>query len=508
VGPTRPDLISFLRRAARIAGSRSAIAYPGGDISYTALLGRVASLAAQLPHCEQGEAIGVVTEHDPLTPEMYLGVIASGNAVVPLSNRLADTAIAHVAQVAGIRLILVAPGDASRIPGIASACDGCSVRCYGDDLSSARIPAQPGPVPDGAAMVCFTSGTTGEPKGVVLTHDNLLMHGLTAAHTYRLEARNVSINAMPLAHFAGASRVVLGIVNAGTHVILPRFEPAGLLQAIEMYAGTHTMVVPTMAADLLEVEPEKYDLSRLTLIYGTASIPMHIAEQLVHRLGCNLINGYGLTESSALATALGPQGHCDAVARQDLELLQSVGQPVPGMELKIVDEHGREVTDGSPGQIALRGAKVSPGYLNNPEQTAARFVDGWLLSGDRGRMISDGNLILLGRLDDMIITGGMNVQPEEIERELHAFEGVAECAVFPVASTRWGQEVRLALVPQPEAHVDAQLLRDYLKTRLDRYKVPKQVHLVEQLPKTSVGKVQRRRLTEQFSQGQDAGAKP
>lgn len=498
-------MVSFLRRSARVGAERPAVAYTGGQISYTDLLRRVDAFAASLPHSEYGEAIGVVTEHDETTPEMYLGVMASGNAVVPLSSRLPDAAVAKIAITAGIRLIVVAPGEAARRSGLAAACDGAAVVMYGTDIASVRLPAHVTPVGAGVAMVCFTSGTTGEPKGVLLTHTNLIVHGLTAAHTYRFGTRNVAVNAMPLAHFAGASRVILGIVQAGTHVILPHFEPAELLASIDKWKATHTMVVPTMAADLLQADPEKYDLSRLMLIYGTAPMPMPVAAELVQRLGCALVNGYGLTESSALATALGPQAHRDAVERNDLELLRSVGQAVPGVEVKILDGDGRPAELGDAGQIALRGAKVSPGYLNNPAQTASRFVDGWLLSGDRGRMLPGDNIQLLGRLDDMIITGGMNVQPEEIESEMHAYQGVAECAVFPVASARWGQEVRMAVVPVPGTEMDTTVLRQYLQTRLDRFKVPKVIHIVDQLPKTLVGKVQRRRLAEQFTPNNEVG---
>lgn len=503
---TGPNVVSFLRRSARIAPHRPAVAYPNGEVSYSVLLSRVESFAAALPHSELGEAIGIVTEHDVTTPELYLGVMASGNAVVPLSSRLPDAAIADIADAAGIRLIVVAPTESTRRAGVAAACAATEVAVYGDDLAGVRLPSHISPVGADIAMVSFTSGTTGSPKGVLLTHTNLIVHGLTAAHTYDFEAHNVAVNAMPLAHFAGASRVILGIVEAGTHVILPRFVPADLLAAAEQWRATHTMVVPTMVADLLDAGAEKYDLSRLTLIYGAAPMPMPVAAELVQRLKCKLVNGYGLTESSALATALGPQAHRHAVEQGDLELLASVGHAVAGVEVKVIDADGRTLGAGEPGEIALRGAKVSPGYLNNPAQTAKRFVDGWLHSGDRGRMLAGDNIQLLGRLDDLIITGGMNVQPEEIETQMHAFDGIAECAVFPVASERWGQEVRMAVVTTGRDAVDVDDVRRYLLTRLDQFKVPKQIHIVDQLPKTSVGKVRRRALSDQFAAVDKAGS--
>jgi acyl-CoA synthetase (AMP-forming)/AMP-acid ligase II len=214
-----------------------------------------------------------------------------------------------------------------------------------------------------------------------------------------------------------------------------------------------------------------------------------------------LINGYGLTESSALAVALLPESHRRALADNDPALLGTVGQPVPGVELKIVDEALEEVADGVAGQIALRGAKISPGYLDNPEETARRFrPDGWLLTGDQGRVTAGGNLAVLGRIDDMIISGGINVQPGELEAEVHAYAGIAECAAFGVPSPRWGREVRLAVVPKAGAVVDPEALRLFLRTRMDPYKLPKRIHVLNNLPRTSVGKVQRFRLAETLAE--------
>jgi acyl-CoA synthetase (AMP-forming)/AMP-acid ligase II len=210
-----------------------------------------------------------------------------------------------------------------------------------------------------------------------------------------------------------------------------------------------------------------------------------------------LFNGYGCTESTALAVCLTSEQHRQAVATGDDELLETVGQPVPGIELKIFDTHNREVPFGEAGQVALRGAKVSPGYLDNPNETRAKFLpDGWLLTGDQGRLTTGDNLVILGRLDEMMITGGLNVQPAEIENEVVTFKGVAECAAFSVKSERWGQEVRLALVQTPGADLNVEDLKQYLRARLDPYKLPKRIHMLDRLPRTDVGKVQRFRLEE------------
>ena len=504
------DVVALLRRSARIAPDALAVAAPGYSINYAELLARVESVAAMLRDAlgsGRCEPVAVVTEHDPAVPELYLGVMAAGHAVVPLSARLPDEAIARVVARSGTRLGILSPTVAGRLRAISGVADTAAWRAYGSALSNPVVPQRIVDLPAGTAMVCFTSGTTGEPKGVILTHLNLVIHGLTSANVYRVFGRNVTVNPMPLAHLAGASRVIIAIVNAGAHVILPGFEPDLLCTSIARWGGTHVMVVPTMVSDLLAGDFGRHDLSSLhTLVCGTAPLPMPVARELVTRMKCGVINGYGLTESSALATSLGPEAHTRAVAEGNEELLGSIGQAAPGVELRIIDSDRRALPVGAVGQIALRGLKISPGYLNNPLETAAKFTqDGWLLTGDQGKLLPDDNVQLLGRLDDMIISGGINVQPGEVEREAAFVEGLSQCAAFGVSSERWGQEVRLAVVPRSGAQLDAEAIRKFLRTRLDPYKVPKQVHIMKELPRTAVGKVQRFRLAEEWGPGKPSG---
>ena len=493
-----PQVTGFLQRAAALAPTRPAVVSGDVVVDYRELALRVDRLAGRLQGIAFEEPIGVVTEHDPRTPEIYLGVMSSGNAVVPVSSRLPDEAIAKLAELSGMRLILVAPEARARIPALRQTCSGVMVTEVDSLLAGTALPGSAARLDPDTAMISFTSGTTGEPKGVVLTHTNLVVHGLTAAHTYEIRRENVHLNAMPMAHFAGASRIVLATVNAGTHVILPRFSAPEFLHNIERWKVTHAMVVPTMVQDLLNAEPERFDLHGLALIYGSMPMPMATALDVVGGADWKLINGYGLTESSALATALGPDAHRIAVATGDAELLSSVGHPVPGVELRIVDESGHDVSAGTVGQIALRGAKVSPGYFKSPEQTAQRFVDGWLMTGDLGRQINGNNLVLEGRVDDLIISGGVNIMPGEIEAVVGSIEGVSECAAFGVPSTRWGQEVHLAVVAKPGSEMSPEVVSDALRTRLDKFKVPKGIHFVDELPTTSLGKIKRKTLWQEL----------
>jgi long-chain acyl-CoA synthetase len=500
----------LLRRASRLAPATIAVAWPGGELTYRQLAERAASVAALLPPATDGpESIGVVAEHDATVPEMYFGVLAAGHAVVPISARLPEHAVAKIAAAAGIRVGLIAPSAARRRASLAETADATRWLVHGEGERPASLPTERRTLPAGTAMVAFTSGTTGEPKGVILTHANLTIHALTSAAVLGLGTPNVHVNPMPLAHFTGASRVIIAAVNGGTHVILPGFDPAAVYEAVAAWRATHMAIVPTMAIDLLAADPDRFDLRSLqTLVYGAAPMPMAVARELAQRLRCELFNGYGLTESCAMATALDGQAHRDAIAAGDEQRLGSVGRAVPGMEVSIVGDDHRELASGEVGQIALRGLKVSPGYLGRPEATAERFLpDGWMLTGDQGHLSAAGDLTLAGRIDEMIISGGINVQPGEIEVEALVHDGVASCAAFGVASERWGQELHLAVVVADGARVSPEDLRSFLAGRLDRYKVPKVVHFLEELPYTSVGKLQRATLASRLThRAPDAGA--
>jgi acyl-CoA synthetase (AMP-forming)/AMP-acid ligase II len=259
-----------------------------------------------------------------------------------------------------------------------------------------------------------------------------------------------------------------------------------------------------MVRDLLQADPERYNLSSLeTLVYGTAPMPLAVARELTARIPCGLINGYGLTESCAMATALGADAHRQAIEKNDDATLGSVGWPVPGIEVAILDPRQQDLPTGSGGEIALRGAKLSSGYLRDGEQTESHFLPtGWLLTGDRGCLSEDGRLTLQGRMDDMIISGGLNIQPAEVEEKALQYGGVAACAAFGIPSERWGQELHLAVTPAAGETLDPDLITAFLRTRVDRYKVPKAVHIVDALPVTGIGKIQRARLRERAMRGE------
>ncbi len=501
---TSPRVTSLLHRAAKQRPDNPAVIGGSLTITYAELELRCRALAALLATAgtspERPEPIGALVEHDVETAEIYLGIMVAGQAVVPLSARLPDAALIKVARAAGLRLVVVGPGASGRIAELRAACP--EVAWVGHDAAAAHaLTGEPTALPAGIAMVPYTSGTTGDPKGVLVTHANLLAHALTQAFVLGLadDGTDVHVNPMPLAHFTGASRIVIALASAGAHVILPGFDPAQVLAEISARKGTHIAIVPTMAVDLLAAGPGDYDLGSLrTLVYGAAPMPMDVARELVGAFDCELMNGYGLTESTAMSTALDGTSHRRALADGDDATLASVGRAVPGMEVRILGPELEELPPGDDGQIALRGLKVTAGYFNAPTETEAKYLpSGWLLTGDEGALDERGNLSLKGRIDDTIISGGLNIQPAEVEKETLALPGVSACAAFPVPSRRWGQEVHLAIVAGPEG-VEAAAIRTSLGERLDRFKVPKSVLIVDSLPYTPTGKLRRSELAQQL----------
>lgn len=502
-------LAGMLARAVEQQPSRMAVAHEDGVLTYAQLGTRAASLAKVIlrrlkPDPSRArEAVIVLTEHDAHTPELYWGVILSGQTLVPVSSRLPDTAIASIAAQCGARLGLIAPDSRSRLAGLTSSTTQTRWISHPDFSSPANVPLPPRAavqIPADIAMMSFTSGTTGKPKGVLLTERNLVATALAGADAFSLDDGNRQVNPLPLAHFSGASRVITSVANCGTQIILPEFDSRRVLQAIQKWEATHITVVPSMVPHLLDLDVESYNISSLqTLTYGTAPMAIPIIEELHHRLACGLVNGYGLTEAAGVVATLGPDAHVASVSTSDAERLSSVGRPVLGVEVSLMDEDGSPASTCREGQIAVRGPKVSPGYLIGGDVRTEHLTGGWLPTGDLGRLTETGDLIILGRADDLIISGGLNVQPREIESAASMVTGVSACAAFGVASDRWGQEVHIAVVPKPGSDFTTAAFLAQLRTTLDPYKIPKAVHIVTDLPRSNVGKIDRRGMSAHYS---------
>jgi long-chain acyl-CoA synthetase len=335
----------------------------------------------------------------------------------------------------------------------------------------------------------YTSGTTGQPKGAELTHAGLVRNAeLTAQTLIKNNPDDVMMGCLPLFHVFGLTcGLNATVASAGTLTLLPRFDPAKALHIIERDAVTIFEGVPTMYAAMLhqpDADPAMTETLRVC-VSGGASLPVEILRGFEEKFGCMILEGYGLSETSPVASF----NHPDKVRKPG-----SIGTPIEGVQMRLVDDAGQTVPDGEIGEIAIRGHNVMKGYWNKPEATAQAITDGWFRTGDMARVDSDGYYFIVDRKKDLIIRGGYNVYPREIEEVLHEHPAVAEVAVIGLPHAELGEEVGAAVALKPGATATPEELRAFARDRVAAYKYPRRVWLVDALPKGPTGKILRREV--------------
>jgi long-chain acyl-CoA synthetase len=340
------------------------------------------------------------------------------------------------------------------------------------------------------AVILYTSGTTGSPKGAELTHGGLNRNASAVVDLLALgEDGEVILGALPLFHSFGQTSCLNASVSAGACLtLLPRFDPGNALKIIERDRVTVFQGVPTMYSALLHhADCGRYDVSSLKFcVSGGAALPVEVLRQFEETFGCTVLEGYGLSETSPVASF----NH-----RGRPRKAGSVGTPIAGVEMKVVDDHGRDLSVGEVGEIVIRGHNVMKGYWNNPQATAdAIDGDGWFRTGDMARMDEDGYFFIVDRKKDVIIRGGYNVYPREIEDVLYEHPAVREAAVIGVPHDELGEEVAAVVALKPGSSVAPEELRTYVKERVAAYKYPRHVWYVDELPKGSTGKILKRAI--------------
>jgi acyl-CoA synthetase (AMP-forming)/AMP-acid ligase II len=422
---------------------------------------------------------------------------------VPLNTRWAPAEIAFALEDASPSALIVDDAKLATIDGSAGlprlihAGDGPAPdgMLSFDELATAGDMAQDvrrgGDAPAG---IFYTGGTTGFPKGVVLSHANLLISAFGGLAVGTVAEGCRILHVAPMFHIADYSTTVAVNAIGGTHVILAGFEPVATMAAIAEHRITDVGVIPIMLQMLVN-HPQlaEHDLSSLrSIMYGGSSIPVPTLEHTLKVLpGVGLMQAFGQTESSPVLTWLGRAEHEDT-SRPDL--LASAGRAALQCEVEVVDPEGREVPRGEAGEIVARGGNVMLGYWNRPQESEAALRDGWLHTGDVGRMDGEGYLFVLDRLKDMIVTGGENVYCAEVESAIAAHPAVAACAVVGRPDPQWGERVHAVVVLAPGAHADAEEIRAHTRTRIAGYKSPRTVEFVAALPVSAAGKVLKREL--------------
>jgi acyl-CoA synthetase (AMP-forming)/AMP-acid ligase II len=350
------------------------------------------------------------------------------------------------------------------------------------------------------AVLLFTSGTTGEPKATVLRHGHLASYVMTTVAFASADEDEAVLVSVPPYHIAGISAVLTGVFAARRIVYLPAFSPEGWVDAAVSERVTNAMLVPTMLNRVLDVlEARKARLCELrVLAYGGGRMPATVIERAMLLLpNVDFVNAYGLTETSSTVAVLGPDDHRNAHLSDDPVVrrrLQSVGRPLPGIELEIRGRQGQALGPGVQGEICVRGEQISGEYVGEK----LRLSDGWFHTNDSGWLDDGGYLFIDGRLDDVIVRGGENISPGEIEDVLRAHPTVADAAVFGAPDDEWGERVLAVVVPRGEAP-DRQALKAWVRARLRSARTPEEIHFLSELPYNDTGKLLRRVLRSQFA---------
>jgi long-chain acyl-CoA synthetase len=460
-----------------------------------------------------GDRVAFVDKNAPECFEVMFGAAKLGAVLVAVNWRLAPVEVVRILEDAAAKVVVV--GDEflplmeeveRRLPsaGLIVAI-GAHDRWPGYGSWVARHPADdPGvrTTPSDVAYQLYTSGTTGAPKGVMLTNENVfaLMPGASSAWGFGRDMVNLGV--MPLFHIAGTGWNVMAMANGGHTVLHREVEPAAILRDIARHGVTHALFVPAVL-NLLLAAPgvDETDFSTLTtIVYGASPISDEVLVRALDTFRCDFIQAYGLTETTGAVTILSAEDHDPS----DPDLLRSCGRPMPGAELRIVDaETGADLPEGAVGEVWIRSRQVMLGYFGRPEETAAaKTPDGWLRTGDAG-FLRDGYLYLHDRVKDMVVSGGENVYPTEVENVLMAHPAVADVAVIGVPHDRWGETVKAIVVADPGTELVGADLIAFARDNLAHYKCPTSVDFVDSLPRNPSGKVLKRELREPYWEGRD-----
>ena len=480
----------WIERWARIDPDRVAVVYEGAETTRGELHARVDALGGYLESLglRTGDCVALLMENHPDFFVAFWAIVRAGGVFVPLSPRLSPAEQATILDAARPDLIitqssLVHDGLSAKSPLVVL--DASEVA---EELTSGRYSARPVDLPlDTRLAVLFTSGTTGRPKGVVISHGSVLFSSLDLIVGFGLSPADTHLITLPLCYTGGLISSSMLAFHTGARIILERkFEAARALDLIETERATVMLGVPTMYQMMRDHDRfEAADLSSLRLVScGGAPAPPELANAY-HGKGITLIRPYGITEAAGSSSVL--------TAAEASEHPGSVGRAGLYCEVEVHDENGALCPPGTVGEITLAGPQLMAGYLDDPQATAEVMKGRWFGTGDLGYQGESGYLYIVGRAKDMIITGGLNVYPVEVENVVSELPWVSECAAVGVPDSHWGEALVVALVANEAGHRDEDV-QDYCRSRIAAYKVPKRVYFVDTLPKGDSGKVLKRQL--------------
>jgi len=504
---TIPDII---RRHAEQKGAQTAYWTPGRVWTFAEVEDAARRVAQGLRSLGIGprDRVACLTKHTAECVALVLGANKVGAVCMPVNWRLAPQEIEYIVNNGQAKLMLCDRG-------FVSAFEQVKARKVKSTIMTEEFPAWYGkhdPIekehqakPDETALQLYSSGTTGLPKGVELTHGNLaagMMDAVPAAIGYA-GAPDVMLNALPTYHIAGVGVALLTASKGGASVLYPDFDPVQVIRAIAEHRITHSFLVPAMIQFMLQVPgADKADYSSLKGIsYGASPISEKVLIDAMRTFKCRFMQVYGLTETTGAITALPPEDHDPEGPKQ--HLLRSAGKPIQGVALRVVDPAtGQDATEGQVGEVWIRTAQNMKGYWANPNATGQAFVEEWFRSGDAG-YLREGYLFLHDRIKDMIVSGGENIYPAEVENALMQHPAVADGAVIGVPDERWGEAVKACVVLKKNFEVKEKEIIDFMRDRIAHFKCPKSVDFVEAIPRNPTGKILKRILREPYWRGKD-----
>jgi acyl-CoA synthetase (AMP-forming)/AMP-acid ligase II len=494
------NIVMLLEMASDAMGDRIAVGTRDGGLTYAELLDR-ARRAAAVVTASHAERVGLVDVNSDVVPTLLFAGGIAGVPFAPINYRLADDRLRDVVGRLAPAVVVAGSDHRSRLQGV----DLVGVVLTDDFLASigdAEPKDDAHTDPDQVAVWLFTSGTTGAPKAALLRHRHLVSYVLSTVEFMVAEEHEATLVSVPPYHIAGMATILSNTYAGRRIVYVPQFDAEDWVATAEREAVTHAMVVPTMLGRILDaMEKRGTSLPALHhLSYGGGRMPVPVIQRAMEMLPhCGFVNAYGLTETSSTIAVLGPDDHRVAFASDDGHVrarLGSVGRPLPTLELEIRDPDGRVVAQGETGEIYVRGDQIAGEY----DGRSALTHDGWFPTNDGGRLDVDGFLYVEGRLDDVIVRGGENMSPGEIEDVLVLHPCVADVAVTGVPDDEWGEVVAAAVVLEPGTNASENDLQEWVRTHLRSSRVPVIVDMRAELPYNETGKLLRRVLREELSE--------
>jgi acyl-CoA synthetase (AMP-forming)/AMP-acid ligase II len=487
-----------------ISDERDAFHWNGAWISYGDFRRRVRRLANALfaAGIRKGDRVAVLLGNCPEYLECYYAITAIGALIVPLNARLGPQEHVAILKNAGPRILISSTDHKTSVDAAADAVGiekvlmldeaGKGQNLYEQFLAGEHPDASADVAPHDDAAIIYTSGTTSLPKGVVLTHHNYLSDWYNVSTVYKPMRDGTNLQISPLYH-ASAVHTLMHVMAGGRTALMKRYDCDRALDQIAEHRATHVFCVPTIIYDFLDnPRLRQTDISSLrTISYGAAPMSLSRLKDALSIFGPIFCHAYGLTETTSHSSLLPGADH--------LTVFGSVGKALPRCEMAIVDENGQKIAPGQLGEIVIRGENVMSRYWGLPQVTAASIVDGWLHSGDIGREDENGYFFVVDRKKDMIISGGINIYPKDIEQVIAQHEVVGEVAVFGLPDRRWGEAVAAAIRPRPGSSLTVQEIQEHLSDKIGRYQQPKHIFIVDEFPRNGTGKIMKYVLKEKFS---------